>query len=198
MSNYSNTFGGAAKDTANSTVLGADHDTQYEAIATMSATKLDTSGLRAAVEAATDSNVFTDDDHTALGNTAAVSTGIWTPELNGRTAGAISSAGTYIKIGDQVWLTGYLEVTTYADGSGSVISGLPFTSSNHATIRGIVTIGFYQNLATNVYSIHGLVTNNSTLIDLSSQTTLDTGLSTNNVLSNTGAYVYFSAQYTAV
>jgi hypothetical protein len=39
MSNYSNTFGGAAKDTAEATVLGADHDTQYEAIATMSATK---------------------------------------------------------------------------------------------------------------------------------------------------------------
>jgi hypothetical protein len=66
MSNYSNTFGGAAKDTANSTVLAADHDTQYEAIATMSATKLDTSGLRAAVESASDSHVFTDADHTKL------------------------------------------------------------------------------------------------------------------------------------
>jgi len=39
MSDYSNTFGGAAKDSANSTILGADHDTQYSAIATMSATK---------------------------------------------------------------------------------------------------------------------------------------------------------------
>lgn len=39
MTDYTNTFGGAAKDSANSTILGADHDTQYDSIATMSATK---------------------------------------------------------------------------------------------------------------------------------------------------------------
>ena len=41
MSDYTNTFGGAAKDGINATVLGADHDTQLDAIATMSATKAD-------------------------------------------------------------------------------------------------------------------------------------------------------------
>ncbi len=39
MSDYSNTYGGAAKDAANSTILGAAHDTQYDNISTMSATK---------------------------------------------------------------------------------------------------------------------------------------------------------------
>jgi hypothetical protein len=41
MSDYSSTFGGAAKDAANSTILGADHDTEYDALATASATKSD-------------------------------------------------------------------------------------------------------------------------------------------------------------
>lgn len=39
MSDYTNSFGGAAKDAANSTILAADHDTEYDGIATMSATK---------------------------------------------------------------------------------------------------------------------------------------------------------------
>jgi len=47
MSNYSSTFGGAAKDAANSIILGADHDTEYDAIATMSATKANKTGAPA-------------------------------------------------------------------------------------------------------------------------------------------------------
>lgn len=47
MSDYSNTFGGAAKDAANSTILGADHDTEYDGIATMSATKANKTGAPA-------------------------------------------------------------------------------------------------------------------------------------------------------
>jgi hypothetical protein len=39
MTDYSNTFGGAAKDAAESTILAADHDTEYDNVATMSATK---------------------------------------------------------------------------------------------------------------------------------------------------------------
>ena len=39
MSDYSNTFGGAAKDTANSTILGAEIDTELNNIANMSASK---------------------------------------------------------------------------------------------------------------------------------------------------------------
>jgi hypothetical protein len=85
MSDYSNTFGGAAKDTANSTVLGADHDTQYEAIATMSATKLDTTGLRAAVEAASDSNVFDDADHTKLNGAAPLASPAFTGDVKHNT-----------------------------------------------------------------------------------------------------------------
>jgi hypothetical protein len=39
MSDYSNTFGGAAKDAANDTILGADFDTQFDSLATHVATK---------------------------------------------------------------------------------------------------------------------------------------------------------------
>ena len=39
MSDYTNSYGGAAKDAANATILGADFDTEFDAIATMSGTK---------------------------------------------------------------------------------------------------------------------------------------------------------------
>ncbi len=39
MSNYSNTFGGAAKDSGNDIIVAADHDTEYDAVAAASATK---------------------------------------------------------------------------------------------------------------------------------------------------------------
>lgn len=39
MSDYTNTFGGAAKDAANDTILAAQHDTQYDALAVHIATK---------------------------------------------------------------------------------------------------------------------------------------------------------------
>ncbi len=41
MSNYSNTFNGASKDATNATIFGADFDTEFDNIATMSATKAD-------------------------------------------------------------------------------------------------------------------------------------------------------------
>ncbi len=39
MSDYTNSYGGAAKDAANSTILGADIDTELDGVATMSGTK---------------------------------------------------------------------------------------------------------------------------------------------------------------
>ena len=39
MSDYSNSYNGAAKDTTNDIILGADLDTQFDSVATMSATK---------------------------------------------------------------------------------------------------------------------------------------------------------------
>ena len=41
MSNYSNTFNGANKDATNATIFGSDFDTEFNNIATMSATKAD-------------------------------------------------------------------------------------------------------------------------------------------------------------
>lgn len=39
MTDYTNTFGGAAKDAADDTILGADHDTEFDNIATAIGTK---------------------------------------------------------------------------------------------------------------------------------------------------------------
>lgn len=39
MSDYTNTFGGAAKDAANSTILGSEMDTQFNGVQNMSTTK---------------------------------------------------------------------------------------------------------------------------------------------------------------
>ena len=59
MSDYNSTFGGAAKDAANDTILGAQMDTEFDAIETMSATKGDK------VVSATDDNLLSMD---ATGN----------------------------------------------------------------------------------------------------------------------------------
>ena len=55
MANYSNTFGGASKDASNDTILGAEYDTQYDSIASMSTTKADKIG------SATANNIMTMD-----------------------------------------------------------------------------------------------------------------------------------------
>ena len=47
MSDYSSTFGGAAKDAANDIILGSDFDTEFDAIATASATKANKTGAPA-------------------------------------------------------------------------------------------------------------------------------------------------------
>jgi hypothetical protein len=63
MTDYSNTFGGAAKDGAASIILGADHDTQYDAIATASASKANTVKVEATGDTAAG-------DNSAMGYTA--------------------------------------------------------------------------------------------------------------------------------
>lgn len=62
MTNYTNTFGGAAKDTAKAIILAAAFDTEYDALATMSATKSNK------VSGATNNNVMLMDGNGDLKN----------------------------------------------------------------------------------------------------------------------------------
>ena len=72
MSDYTKTTDFTAKDSlpagnAAKKILGSLFDTEFDAIVTAIATKFDSSTIVAGVEAGTDSNTFTDADHTKLG-----------------------------------------------------------------------------------------------------------------------------------
>lgn len=75
MANYTNTFDGATKDATNATILAADHDTQYELIETMSATKADK------VVSATADNILTMDANGNLQDSGIAVAGLSSTEL---------------------------------------------------------------------------------------------------------------------
>lgn len=99
MSDYTNTFGGAAKDSANSTILGAQHDTELDAIVTMSGTKADK------VISATDNNIITMDSNGNL-----------------KDSGVSASSGSITATGD-ITVSGVLKSSKGADLDDTDIDG---------------------------------------------------------------------------
>lgn len=158
MSDYSNTFGGAAKDAAQSTILGADHDTQYDAIATMSGTKANkavpgTAGdlpsltaagdLQDAGESITDIKNFAKRGPIYL---VADSTDI---DFDG--ANNISSTTTDLSVfkdGDVITVTG-----TTSNNQDFTVSGTP-TSTNIVTVES----GTTESNQTPTFTTKGVVT----------------------------------------
>ena len=100
MSDYSNTFGGASKDSLQDTILGSEHDTEYNAIAVASATKANKTGAPAttnnlAMLTATgdlaDSLIETDGSGTSL--TCAALVGDLTGDVTGNADTATTAGG---------------------------------------------------------------------------------------------------------
>ena len=122
MSDYSNTYGGAAKDSANSIILAADIDTQLDAVAVASATKLDTLNLTTAIESATDSNVFTDADHTKLNGTYAgrVTATVGSGTVGGSSGFTWSIASQLTTITHNMGTVNYTAIVTHVGPSGSM------------------------------------------------------------------------------
>jgi hypothetical protein len=95
----------------------------------------------AAISASSDANTLDDYEE-----------GDWTPIITAGSGSITSytSAGTYVKIGRQVTLTGYFIVTNNGTGSSyGLISGFPFTSGNATKYN---TCGIGRNGGTNGYT----------------------------------------------
>jgi hypothetical protein len=93
-------------------------------------------------------------DFSADGNAAGMTSevlddyeeGTWTPVLSDGTNNATMVAGTqsYVKIGKQVTLNGYMQTSSLGSVSGNIrITGLPFTTGKHASSG----VGLALNLA---------------------------------------------------
>ena len=82
--------------------------------------------------------------------------GTWTPTLIGSTTNPTvtysEQAGTYTKIGQLVYITIRIAVSTTNSGSGNLgISGIPFTAKNYSSnVSGALSKAFVYNLATDI------------------------------------------------
>ena len=114
--------------------------------------------------------------------------GTWTPTLGGTATYTFQSA-TYTKVGRQVTVNCYLDVSAIGTGSASVISGLPFTVGTFAPASGAVS-----RLGTSAVNVTSLQ------VQLSSTTVTTVGMTaagsmaTQNVFGSNTA-IYFTAVY---
>jgi hypothetical protein len=114
--------------------------------------------------------------------------GTWTPTLGGTATYSFQSA-TYTKVGRQVTVNCYLDVSAIGTGSTSIISGLPFTVGTFAPASGAVSR--LTASAVNVTSLQ---------VQLSGTTVTTVGMTvagnmaTQNVF-GTGTAIFFTAVY---
>lgn len=81
--------------------------------------------------------------------------GTWTPSIGGN-ATYFHQWGSYVKVGRQVTVTGFLYINILGTGSTTTVSGLPFTSSNTYE-KGCLSFGEIGGLAVNVTSLQGQI-----------------------------------------
>lgn len=117
--------------------------------------------------------------------------GTWTPTIGA--TDETSSGGSYVKVGDLVFIRGQMIVGTLGSGDDDEISGLPFTpiTSNMA-----ITVAYYNGIASNTYELRGNVRSNSK-IRMEGKTSFGTGQASGITTFKNGASVYFSGCYRA-
>jgi hypothetical protein len=96
--------------------------------------------------------------------------GTWTPSVffGGAAVGQTGTfAGFYTKVGNQVFATFLINLTAKGSSTGSVsIGGLPFTSNSNSNYRSMSSSVIWATLATNYVYLFGLISANSSSIDL--------------------------------
>jgi len=104
----------------------------------------------ASVSASTDANTLDDYEE-----------GTFTPVLSDGSNNATASVavGSYRKIGDAVFIKGYILVTSLGSVSGSLrLTGLPFTSSSTANTHSSVSFGYGAVFSVTAgYSVSGII-----------------------------------------
>ena len=118
--------------------------------------------------------------------------GTWTPSLGGD-ATYTAQSGLYTKIGNAVLISGRIAVNVIGTGNTDHIINLPFTNNN--TVLSPGTIGYYTDLAVNVYSIFPSTTAGSVTVYFHGQTALDGSVNPNLAIFQNAASLYFSIVY---
>ena len=85
--------------------------------------------------------------------------GTWTPVLGAETSSTgqtyTSQVGRYTKIGNRVYITGYVKLSAVGTltGAYATIKGFPFTASASAIFSGGINFGYALNFASNIQSL---------------------------------------------
>ena len=117
--------------------------------------------------------------------------GTWTPSIafGGNSVGvtySANNAGSYTKIGNRVYITGYLILTSKGSSTGSAtIGGLPFSTPNLFSATSPVV--FYPDAVTYTGMIVPLIGRNSSVISISQVSVLgvQTAITDTNIANGT-------------
>jgi hypothetical protein len=131
-------------------------------------------------------------------------TGTWTPAcyFNGVASSGQTGtfAGYYTKIGNQVFVSGLINLTNKGSGTGNFgIAGLPFAANSATNYRSMAAPIFFSGTATSYVTLVGLLSTSTTSIEILGATAATTDLGNDLTaanLNNTTAF-RFAAQYTA-
>jgi hypothetical protein len=119
--------------------------------------------------------------------------GSWTPSLGGNTTYSLQE-GNYTKIGNFVYVTGIIVVTSLGTGSTTTISGLPFTSFTQSQ-RHAGSIAFYTSIAVNTITLYCFNNNGSTTIQFSTVAVSTSGVDDTKAIFGNSAHVQFALSY---
>lgn len=121
--------------------------------------------------------------------------GTWTPNVGG-TATYNNQDGSYIKIGQLVYVHCFLSINTIGTGSTTVVSGLPFNVRASAADRNQAgSINFFSSLATSVVSLFCQPISSSTTVNFPGLTAGATAVTNPITVFQSSTQIYFSAVY---
>lgn len=121
--------------------------------------------------------------------------GTWTPSVGG-TATYNAQNGSYIKIGQLVYVFCYLNINVIGTGSTTTVSGLPFNVRSSAADRNQAgSINYFNGLATSVVGLFCQPISSSTTVNFPGLTASSNSVVNPVTVFQGGTQIYFSATY---
>jgi hypothetical protein len=120
--------------------------------------------------------------------------GSWTPSLGGTTT-YNSQTGSYVKIGQVVYVHCYLDVLLQGTGSTTVVSGLPFTVRVPSNRNQAGSVNYFNSLATSVVALFCQPISSNTTVNFPGLTAAGNSVVNPITVFGNSAQIYFSAVY---
>lgn len=117
--------------------------------------------------------------------------GTWTPRLNGDESSTVygTQDGTYVKVGELVFVVGRLNITTIGSASALIMAGIPFTDNGDS---GTINVNRILSSAVNINNIDGGT--GGDLIYFKGNTSAGTSYVNMSIFQN-GTQIWFSGTY---